>query len=139
MTPRQTLAILASASCLAGLCGCVGAAATQAPQDTTKFTVENTERFAALDPATEADVSCTGLQERTLGDGRMEIVANVRDLMAHPVSLQIQCMFLDEQGIPVGQAPWRVLAIAADSTEVVRFTAPDTAVRRYAIRARKAH
>jgi len=136
MTPRLPIPILV-ALCL--LAGCASAPAPQAPQDSTKFTVENTDRFAVLDSATEAVVSCTGLQERTLGDGRLEVVANLKNSDAKPVQVQVQCEFLDGDGVPLGaEAPWQVLAIAGNSTEVVRFTAPATAAKKYAIRVRKA-
>jgi hypothetical protein len=125
--------------CLAALAGCAGAIAPQAPQDSTKFTVGNTERFAALDAATQADISCTGLQERTLGDGRLEVVASIRNSGEKPMRLQVQCSFIDERGMPVGGGgPWQALAIGAESTEVARFTAPSAAGQRYAIRVRAA-
>jgi uncharacterized protein YcfL len=129
--------LLLAAVC--SLAGCASAPAPQAPQETTKFTVENTDRFAVLDSATEAVVSCTGLQERTLGDGRLEVVANLKNGGGKPVQVQVQCEFLDGEGMPVSaEVPWQLLAISASSTEVVRFTAPSTAAKKYAIRVRRA-
>jgi hypothetical protein len=136
MTPRHPIPFLAAMCVLAG---CATAPAPQAPQDTTKFSVENTDRFAVLDSATEAVVSCTGLQERALGDGRLEVVANLKNSGGKPVRVQVQCVFLDGGDVPVGaEAPWQIVAISGDSTEVVRFTAPSTAATKYAIRVRGA-
>jgi hypothetical protein len=113
--------------------------APQSPQYTTKFTVENTDRFVALDPATGAAVSCTGLQERTLGDGRLEVVANLKNREAQPMRVQAQCVFFGDNGeLVVADAPWQVLSIAGSSTEVVRFTAPNAVAKRYSIRVRRA-
>jgi uncharacterized protein YcfL len=124
---------------MALLAGCGTEPAPQAPMDTTKFTVENTLRFVALDAATEAVVSCTGLQERALGDGRLEVVANLKNSDTKPVKVLVQCLFLDDQGLPIGaEAPWQALAISADSTEVMRFTAPVLAAKKYSIRVRRA-
>jgi hypothetical protein len=124
---------------MALLAGCGTEPAPQAPMDTTKFTVENTLRFVALDSATEAVVSCTGLQERALGDGRLEVVANLKNSDTKPVRVLVQCLFLDDQGLPIGaEAPWQALAISADSTEVMRFTAPVLAAKKYSIRVRRA-
>ena len=53
--------------------------------------------------------------------------------------LQIQCLFLDSRGLPIGDAgQWQGLAIGAGSTEVERFTAPAEGEGRYAIRVRSA-
>jgi uncharacterized protein YcfL len=129
--------LLLAAVC--SLAGCASAPAPQAPQDSTKFTVENTDRFAVLDSATEAVVSCTGLQERTLGDGRLEVVANLKNGGASPVQVKVQCEFENGEGVPLtSEVPWQVLAISGNSTEVVRFTAPSTAAKKYAIRVRRA-
>jgi len=138
MTIRPSICLLSALCGLGPLAGCATAPATQAPRDSTKFTVENTDRFAALDAATGAAVNCTGLQERTLGDGRLEVIANVKNRESGPARVQIQCVFLDDQGTPVGGAtPWQALSLAGGSTEVVRFTAPDAAAKMYAIRVRK--
>jgi uncharacterized protein YcfL len=139
MAHRHRLSPFAACCALALLAGCASVPAPQAPQDTTKFTVENTVRFVALDDATEALVSCTGLAERALSDGRLEVVANLKNGGAKALHVNIQCVFLDEQGLPVGGlTPWAVVAIAADSTEVVRFTAPALIARKYSIRVRGA-
>lgn len=139
MNTRHHLFPLSACCALAVLAGCASVPAPQAPQDTTKFTVENTVSFVTLDSATEAVVSCTGLQERALGDGRLEVVANLRNSGAKAVKVLAQCVFLDGQGLPVGpEAPWQTVAIAGDSTEVMRFTAPILAAKKYSIRVRKA-
>jgi uncharacterized protein YcfL len=138
MTLRHPITLPALCA-LALLAGCSAVPAPQAPMETTKFTVENTDRFVALDPAAEAAVSCTGLQERTLGDGRIEVVANLKNSDAGPVKVRVQCIFVDDQGAPVGpEAPWQPLAISGQSTEVMRFTAPGLSARRYVIRVRTA-
>jgi len=51
MTIRHSTTLLSALCALAGLSGCSTVPAPQAPLETTKFTVENTERFVALDPA----------------------------------------------------------------------------------------
>jgi hypothetical protein len=132
MTLRHASTVAAALFC-AALAGCVEAPEVSGPQDSTKFTVENTDRFAALDPAAEAAVMCTGLQERTLSDGRLEVVANVKNRGSEPVRVQLQCLFLDDSGGPTELgAQWQALSIAGDATDVVRFTASNPS----AIRAR---
>jgi hypothetical protein len=139
MTTRHIVRTLAACCAAALAAGCTSTPAPQAPQDTTKFTVENTVRFVALDAPTEAVISCTGLQERALADGRLEVVANLKNSGAAAVRVNVECVFLDEQGLPVGgDSPWELFSIAADSTEVVRFTAPALTARKYSIRVRSA-
>lgn len=138
MNARRILLALAVPCLAAGLAGCLCRGTAKAPVDSTKFTVGNTERFSALDARTDAEVSCTGLQEHTLPDGRLEVVANLRNLTASAVTLQIGCDFLDDQGESTGPLAWKALVVPADATAIVRFEAPNAAVRRYAIKARDA-
>jgi hypothetical protein len=137
MTPRQSVLLLAALCGLGPLAGC--ATGSLEAEDTTKFTVENTDQFSAMDPDTEAAVKCTGLQERLLGDGRLEVVANVKNRGDQPVTVQIRCVFLNDQVILVGPVGhWQTLALAGDATEVVHFTASDATAKRYAIQVRRA-
>jgi uncharacterized protein YcfL len=137
MTTRRYLLPPAALCCLV-LAACAVAPGTE-PQDSTKFTVENTDQFAALDPATEAAVTCTGLQERMLGDGRLEVVANVKNRGSQPVTVEVQCLFLDDRGMTTEvEGPWQALALGGDATEVVRFTSSNDAAKKYAIRVRRA-
>src|SRR5579859_3984825 len=126
---RHILSLAAACGALAAFAGCE--ASSQAPRDSAKYTMENTDRFAALDAPTEAAVSCTGLQERTLGDGRLEVIANLRNRGSTPARVTVQCVFLDAVGAPVEpEGAWQQLALAGDATEVVRFTAPDARSKR---------
>ena len=125
------------AACLFSGCVAVITTGDAGPQDTTKFTMGNTDRFLALDAATEAAISCTGLQERSLPDGRLEVVANLRNSGGAAVKVHVQCVFLDEQGLPLrADAPWQGLSISNGATEVVRFTAPSADAKKYSIRVR---
>ena len=64
MNPRSVLPVFALV--LAVCAGCVSETGPFAPQDTTKFTLENTDRFVLLDQPAQYSVTCTGLQERVL-------------------------------------------------------------------------
>jgi hypothetical protein len=140
MTSHRHFPSLCAALCAACLLsGCVAVITTGngGPQDTTKFTMGNTDRFLALDAVTEAAISCTGLQERSLPDGRLEVVANLRNSGAGTANVHVQCVFLDDQSLPVlAEAPWQGLSISNGTTEVVRFTAPSAEAKKYSIRVR---
>ena len=134
----KALAFLATVT-LALLAGCATEPGPFTPQDTTKYTVENTEKFVLLDKPTQVSVTCTGLQERLLPDGRLEVVANVKNREARRIQVQIQCVFKDEQRVSTGdETAWQTLILAENSTEAVRFTATNPQAKTYEIRVRQA-
>lgn len=137
-TPHRLTVVVALVG-LALLAGCATEPGPYTPQDTTKYTVENTEKFVLLDKPTQYSVTCTGLQERTLPDGRMEVVANVKNRENRRLQVQINCVFKDEQGFTTGdETPFQTLVLAENSTEAVRFTAMNPQAKRYTIRVRQA-
>ena len=136
---RRVLCLLGSLVTLAWSAGCVSPPGPFAALDTTKFTLENTERFVLLDKPTQNSVTCTGLQERPLADGRLEVVANVKNRESRRIQVQINCVFKDEQGFSTGdETPWQTLILSENSTEAVRFTAMNTLARNYTVRVRQA-
>ncbi|MBP6507177.1 MAG: YcfL family protein [Opitutaceae bacterium] len=133
--PSLTLAALAAILLLGGCATDPGAAVTQ---DTTKYTIENTEKFARLDKPTQTAITCTGLQERLLPDGRLEVVASVRNSGAQRMDVQINCVFKDAQGFTTGdETEFQKISLTPNSTEAVRFTAADPAAKKYTIRVRR--
>ena len=139
MNTARRLSVLSAVAGLFFLGGCATEPGPFTPQDTTKYTVENTEKFVLLDKPTQTSVTCTGLQERTLPDGRLEIVANVKNRENRRIQVQIGCVFKDEQGFSTGdESPYQTLILAENSTEAVRFTAMNPLAKRYTIRVRQA-
>lgn len=135
----RALCLLGSLAALALSAGCVSPPGPFAALDTTKFTLENSERFVLLDKPTQNSVTCTGLQERPLADGRLEVVANVKNRESRRIQVQINCVFKDEQGFSTGdETPWQTLILSENSTEAVRFTAMNTLARNYTVRVRQA-
>ena len=137
MTPlnrHAALAVIAGA-CL--LTGCAGPRSLQ-PQDSTKYTVADTESFVQLDPAVDG-VACTGLQERVLPDGRFEVVANVKNQEPRALEIQTNCVFKDLDGFSVDDdTPFQTFALPSGATEAVRFVSREMRARRYTIRVREA-
>jgi hypothetical protein len=119
--------------------GCVVEPGPFPALDSTKFTLENTDRFVALDQAVQHSVTCTGLQEIPMADGRLEVVANVKNRENRRVQVQINCVFKDEQGFSTGdETPFQTLILTENATEAVRFTATNTLAKKYTIRVRQA-
>lgn len=133
------LGVVVAVAVLALTAGCVSEPGPFAPLDTTKFTLENTERFVLLDQPAQNSVTCTGLQQMTLADGRLEVVANVKNRESRRIQVQISCVFKDEQGFSTGdETPWQNLILSENATEAVRFTAMNAAAKKYTIRVRQA-
>lgn len=121
--------------CVVLLSGC----ATDPARDSTKYSLESTEKFVTLDRVTQAEVACTGLRERMLPDGRLEVVVNVKNRSANPLKLQINCIFKNDQGFSLGdETPFQSLRLAANATETVRFIATNPQAKRYTIRVKQA-
>lgn len=134
-----TASVFVSALALSALSGCATQTGPFPPLDTTKFTLENTERFVLLDQPTQNSVTCTGLQEVPLADGRLEVVANVKNRENRRIEVQINCVFKDAQGFSTGdETPWQTLILSEYATEAVRFTAMNTQAKKYTVRVRQA-
>jgi hypothetical protein len=133
--PLPHLAVLAAG--LALLAGCASHPGPKA-QDTTKYTLENSDSFELLGRAAQEATSCTGLQPRQLPDGRLEVVANLKNRGDRVLRLQVNCVFKDEHGFSTGDdTPFQPLVLAANATEAIRFTAANTLARKYTIRVRE--
>jgi uncharacterized protein YcfL len=121
------------------LAGCASAPGPYEPLDTTKYTIESTDKFVLLDQPAQVSVTCTGLQERILPDGRLEVVANVKNRENRRIEIQVDCVFKDEQSVSTGdETPFRNLILAEYSTEAVQFTSINNLARKYTIRVREA-
>jgi hypothetical protein len=135
----KPMLLLFAAAALAFSAGCATQPGPFKPLDTTKYTLENTDKFVLLDQAAQYSITCTGLQERALGDGRLEIVANVKNRESRRLEVQINCVFKDDQNFSTGdETPFQTLILAENSTEAVRFTAMNTSAKKYTIRVRQA-
>ena len=119
------------------LVGCHGGA--YPPQNTMKFDLENQAPFVELDSHMARTVTCSGLQQSTLPDGRMEVKANVRNRETRRIHVQVNCVFKDEQGFSTGdETPFQTLILTENSQETVSFTSMNPKAKKYTIRVREA-
>lgn len=119
--------------------GCGGGGA-YLPKNTTKYDVENREKLVLLDARVQRSVTCSGIQERALDDGRLEIMANIRNREGRRIEVQIGCVFKDANGFPTGdEAPFQTLILSENAQEAVKFTSLNNLAKKYTIRIREAH
>src|SRR6266487_6530539 len=124
---NQALAAAASAVLVSG-CATGGA---YAPQNTTKYDLENRAPFVLLDAGAEHSVTCSGIQQRPLDDGRLEVTANVRNRENRRIEVQVNCEFKDEQDFVVDATPFQVLILTENAQESVKFTSLNNQARKY--------
>ena len=127
---KKTLTLSA---CLAILLnGCGAPTATQSA-------ISNNSKFVALGSLGSRIVQCTALQENTLPDGRLEVRANILNLVNKRVDLQINCIFKDAQGFSTDdETPFQTLILDETAQETITFTSLNTKAKDYTVRVRLA-
>ena len=108
------------------------------PANTTQAGSESHGTFVPLDSGAQTSVTASGIQEKHLPDGRLQVTANVRNLENRRIQVQINCVFTDEQGFAVDETPFRTLILDENAQESVPFVAANTQAKRYTIRVREA-
>ncbi len=134
------LSLLAIAGALMTGCQTYHDTGAFVPVNTTVNDLENHEFIVLLDPRVQYSVTCSGIQQRALPDGRMEITANIRNREARRIQVQINCVFKDIQGFPTegDETPFRNLILTENAQEPVQFISLNNKAARYTIRIREA-
>jgi hypothetical protein len=112
----------------------VGGCASQPPA----YRTEDSARYLALDKGVEESVTCPALQEARLQDGRMQVTANLRNLLNRRIQVQANCLFKDAQGFVVEDTPFQNVFLDENAFEDVRFVSANDKAQRYTIRVRQA-
>ncbi len=129
------------AAVLAGLAlaGCHSDRGAFRPHETTKYSIESTEKFALLDESAQLSVTCTGLQERVSHAGLLEVMANVKNRENRPLVVEVRCVFKDVNGFSTGdETPWGAVSLGAGATEAVHYTSVNNLARKYTVMVREA-
>jgi uncharacterized protein YcfL len=106
---------------------------------TSKNDLENSEPVVLMDSRVQHSVTSSGVQETALSDGRLQVIANLRNLESRRIEVQTQCEFKDAQGFPVDSTPWQTLVLTENAQEGVKFTSMNEKAKRYTIRVREVH
>lgn len=124
---------------LVGLSGCKTQTTEGVTFNSTKFTLEQTEKLQFLDLDLADDISSTGIQHSVLADGRLQVVVNIRNRANRRYPLMLSASFRDQQGFSTGEeTPWQNVAIAENSTEAVKFVSTKVTSRNFTVRVRAA-
>ena len=133
-----TLAAMAALGTFTG-CQSNGNEGPYLPEETAKYNYENTEPVVLMDPMVQRSIAAPGVQRTRLNDGRLEVVANLRNREGRRIQVQAQCEFKDAQGFPIDSTPWVNLIMTENAQEGVKFTSLDNRAERFTIRVRQAH
>lgn len=109
------------------------------PRNVNKYDLENHAKLVLLDKGVERSVTCPNIEERVTDEGRLEVVANVRNRLNRRIEVQVNCVFKDDKGFPTNDdAPFRTLILDENAQEGVRFVSLNDHARTYTIRVRQA-
>jgi uncharacterized protein YcfL len=109
------------------------------PQQSKTPAYENTEKLVLLDPGVQYSVTCTGIHETTLNDGRLEIAMQLRNRENRRIEVQANCVFKDAAGVSTGdETPFQTVILTENATEQVKFTSMNNLAKKYTIRVRQA-
>jgi hypothetical protein len=119
--------------------GCATHEGAYLPVNTTKYNQENTANMVDMDPGAQRSVTCSGIQQRILPDGRIEVNANIRNRENRSIEVQINCVFKDEQYFSTGdETPFRTIILTENETQGVSFQSSNNKAKTYTIRVRQA-
>lgn len=109
------------------------------PQTPKTPAYEGKEPVVLMDPGVRYSVTCSGIQEQTLPDGRLEVVAHLRNRENRRIEVQANCVFKDQNGFSTGdETPFVMVILTENGTEDVKFTSINNLARKYTIRVRQA-
>ena len=138
---KSLVSILAAGGALLLAAGCSSThdKGPYLPQPSKTPAYEGKEPVVLLDPGVQYSVTCSGVQEQTLPDGRLEIVAHLRNRENRRIEVQANCVFKDQNGFTTGdETPFTTVILTENATEDVRFVSMNNLARKYTIRVRQA-
>jgi uncharacterized protein YcfL len=138
-TTLTVLVPLAAALCFAG-CKSAYDRGPYLPQQSKTPSYESTEPVVLMDPGVQYSITATGQpMVRTLEDGRIEVLVQLRNRENRRLEVQGQCVFKDVNGITTGdETPWQTVILTENSTEQIKFVSSNDKAKRFTIRVRQA-
>jgi uncharacterized protein YcfL len=135
---KYLFSLAAAATAALAFTGCHAGGAYM-PVNATQYNTEDYSNLVLLDSRVQRSVTSSGIQQTTLPDGRMEVVANLRNREERRIQVQVQCEFKDSQGFTLDSTAWNTVILPERAQESVRFTSGNDKATRYTVRVREAH
>lgn len=84
-------------------------------------------------------VSCVGIEERVLPDGRLEVVVRLLNKEKRRIEVQANCVFESANGFSTGdETPYQAVILTEGGTEQLLFTSLNNLARKYTVHVREA-
>lgn len=135
---KKTLLVLTLLAPAALFTGCASHQGAYLPVDTTVGNRERLARFVLLDEGAQRSVTCPGIQTTPLPDGRLQVVATLRNRENRRIQVQVNCVFKDAQDIVVEETPFVNAFLDENAMEDLKFVSLSDKAQRYTIRVREA-
>jgi len=109
------------------------------PQTSKTPAHENREPVVLMDPGVQYSVTCSGVQEKDLEDGRLQVTVRLRNRENRRIEVQANCIFKDLAGTSTGdETPFATVILTENGTEEVKFVSINNLAKRYTVRVRQA-
>lgn len=120
------------------LAGCAGPC-KKTPVMATRYTLEDTAKVMLMDDTVAQAVECTGLQIVRRKDGRLEIIASLKNLSHDTFFILVDATFKGPAGETLAdEGDWHRLTLEGNNTVVARFVSQDGRAADFAVRVRAA-
>jgi hypothetical protein len=101
--------------------------------------LENRTSLVLLSQGVQDSVTCPGIQEIRLPDGRLQVTAHLRNREERRIQVQANCEFKDGQGFVIDATVFQNVFLDENAQQDVQFVAMNDNARQYTIRIREAH
>jgi len=136
---KQILPVLITAAALlAAGCSSTYDKGPYLPQQSKTPAYETTEPLILLDPGVQYSLTLATYMQRTLEDGRLEVVVGLRNRENRRIEVQANCVFKDAAGVATDETPFQAVILTENATEQVKFTSANALAKKYTVRVRQA-
>jgi hypothetical protein len=108
------------------------------PENVAINDLENRTALVLLDRRVQTSVTCPGIQEARMEDGRLQVAAHLRNRENRFIQVQANCEFKDAQGFVIDATPFENVSLDPNAQQDVRFVSMNDKAVRYTIRIRQA-
>ncbi|HZL43861.1 MAG TPA: DUF1425 domain-containing protein [Verrucomicrobiae bacterium] len=109
------------------------------PENVAVNDLENHTALVLLNQEIQNSVTCPGIQETRLPDGRLQVAAHLRNRANWRIQVQANCEFKDAQGFVIDATPFQNVFLDQNAQQDVQFISMNDKALRYTIRVREAH